>query len=531
VGNPWLDAGIVPFSTLKYRTDRDYWRQWFPADFVTESFPGQFRNWFYSLLAMSAFLEHEPPFKTLLGHALVKDETGRDMHKSWGNTIWFDDAAEKMGVDVMRWMYAAQNPEHNLLFGYHTGNEVRKKMIQFWNSYSFFATYAAVDGYDPGQSTLKESALTLMDRWILSKLNVFVRDSQAALEAFRTDQVMKKFERFLEDLSNWYIRRNRRRFWKSEDDLDKQTAYDTLFEVLTTTIKVLAPILPFVTEEMYQNLVGNTELKALESVHLCDFPAVNEKWIDVPLMEEVDTLRKVVELGRSARNKAQLKIRQPLAKLYFVIKDDAIARFILDQQSVLQDELNVKAVERVPRAEALLSYRIKPNLAVLGRKYGQHLPAIREFLGTQNGNDILTQLQSGQELTLEVDHQTLSLGWEDLLVETESTAGITASAEGNLVVGFSTELTEDLIKEGIVRDVIRQVQIMRKNANFAVEDRINIYGKVDGLVGASIDAFEEIFKNETLAINFLKEDQPGEYQASFTIGDQKITFGIERVTH
>ncbi|MFQ6611911.1 MAG: isoleucine--tRNA ligase [Fidelibacterota bacterium] len=531
VGNPWLDAGIVPFSTLKYQSDPAYWRQWFPADFVTESFPGQFRNWFYSLLAMSAFLEQKPPFKTLLGHALVKDETGRDMHKSWGNTIWFEEAAEKMGVDVMRWMYAAQNPENNLLFGFKIGNEVRKKMIQFWNSYSFFATYAAVDGYDPNKSPVRPTDLTLMDRWILSKLYVFVEDSKTALEAFRTDQLMKKFERFLEDLSNWYIRRNRRRFWKSEDDLDKQAAYHTLFEVLTTTIKVLAPILPFVTEEMYQNLVGNTNLPDPESVHLCPFPTVQDKWIDIALMEQVDTLQKIVELGRSARNKAQLKIRQPLAKLYFVIDDDELAEFLIDHKEVILDELNVKEIERITNSEQLLTYQIKPNLPVAGKKYGQYLPAIQAYLTNQKSSDLLAELHSKNDIGLAVNGKTINLEREDLLVETKSVQGITASAEGNLVVGITTELTDELVKEGIVRDVIRQVQIMRKNANFAVEDRINIYGKLDGLVGASIQTFEKVFKNETLAINLIKVDQPGEYQASFNIGQQKIMLGIERVNH
>ncbi|RMF10888.1 MAG: isoleucine--tRNA ligase, partial [Candidatus Neomarinimicrobiota bacterium] len=310
VGNPWLDAGIVPYSTLHYLTNREYWKQWFPADFITECFPGQFRNWFYSLLAMSTFLEDQPPFKTLLGHALVKDETGRDMHKSWGNAIWFDDAAEKMGVDVMRWMYASQNVEHNLLFGYGPAGEVRKKLITLWNSYSFFATYAAVDGFDPAIAPIPVEDRNLLDRWILAQLHVLIRDGAADFETYRFDRFMRRLERFIDDLSNWYIRRNRRRFWKSDNDQDKLAAYQTLQTVLLQTVQLAAPILPFVTEEMYQN-IGRWNPAAPESVHLCEFPVADATLIDESLIDAVDTLRKVVEGGRSARNTAGLKIRQP----------------------------------------------------------------------------------------------------------------------------------------------------------------------------------------------------------------------------
>ena len=243
VGNPRLDAGIVPYSTLKYNTDREYWNEWFPGDFVTECFPGQFRNWFYSMLAMSAELEGIAPFKTLLGHAMVKDETGRDMHKSWGNAIWFDDAAEKMGVDVMRWMYASQNVENSLLFGYGPADEVRKKLITFWNVYSFYATYAAVDGFDPAKHPLDKASMTILDKWILAKTHLLIKDARISLDEFRVDGFMRSFDTFLEDLSNWYVRRNRRRFWKSEDDHDKNTAYATLYHVLPHITFVTAPIL------------------------------------------------------------------------------------------------------------------------------------------------------------------------------------------------------------------------------------------------------------------------------------------------
>ena len=529
VGNPWLDAGIVPFSTLGYHEDKDYWEEWFPGDFVTESFPGQFRNWFYSLLAMSALLEGKAPFKTLLGHALVKDETGREMHKSWGNTIWFDDAAEKMGVDVMRWMYAAQNPEHNLLFGYSHGSEVRKKLIQLWNSYSFFATYAAVDEFDPKKVNVADSDLHIMDRWVLSKLHAFIRDARLALDQFRSDKLMNKFELFLEELSNWYIRRSRRRFWKSEDDGDKQAAYMVLHEVLNNVIKVLAPVLPLVTEEIYQNLVRNLDETAPESIHLCDYPIADENKIDTILMDKVDALRRVVEFGRSARNKANLKIRQPLTKLSFSVNDDEIADFIMDQQNIILDELNVKSINRVPSEFDLLRYHIKPNLQVLGQKFGKEVPAIQAFLAESDGHKILEEIRSKKSYEFDLNGKSVSIGRDDLLFNAESLDGFTASGDDHVTVGLTTKLTKELIQEGIVRDVIRQVQTMRKNANFAVEDRIKIYGILDGEVGEAIRSFEEFFKNEVLAVELVNKNKTGEFADQFQIGDQQVKFGLERV--
>lgn len=529
VGNPWLDAGIVPFSTLKYNQDQDYWKAWFPADFVTESFPGQFRNWFYSLLAMSAFLEERPPFKNLLGHALVKDEYGRDMHKSAGNAIWFEEAAEKMGVDVMRWMFAVHNPEHNLLFGYHLGDSVRKKIIQLWNSYAFFATYAAVDGFDPAAHGLADQDLTIMDRWILAKLYSFVRDARLDMDNFKADLMMSKFELFLDDLSNWYIRRSRRRFWKTEDDRDKQAAYCTLYRVLTTTIKILAPVLPFITEEIYDNLVKNTNTALPESVHLCDFPEVENNLINDQLMAQVDNLRKLVELGRSARNKSNLKIRQPLAKICFVIDDDKIAEFIIKQKAVILDELNVKDIQRLQNSKDLLAYKVKPNLPVLGRKYGHLLPALQQVLKSMDGNSILKTLQSKKILALNIHNESILLTREDLLISTISAAGFTSSAYGDMSVGLSTEITEILKFEGLVRDLIRQVQIMRKNANFAVEDRIIISGKLPQDLQNAVWKFENLLKNETLAVELINEVKKGEFQASFEINNHKVNLAISRV--
>ncbi len=529
VGNPWLDAGIVPFSTLKYNTDKEYWNEWFPAEFVVESFPGQFRNWFYSLLAMSAMLEQKAPFKNLLGHALVKAEDGRDMHKSWGNAIWFDDAAEKMGVDVMRWLYASQNPEHNLLFGYSHGDEIRKKLIQLWNSYSFFATYAEVDGFDPSKTNINDADLNIMDEWIISKLHLFIKEANIALNDFCSEKMMKKFELFLDELSNWYIRRSRRRFWKSEDDSDKQAAYAVLYEVLTNIIKILAPVLPFVTENIYQNLVKNVDSSMPESIHLCDYPKNKESMINLSLMDKVDALRKVIELGRSARNKASIKIRQPLAELAFSIKDDDIFNFIIDQQQVVLDELNVKKIRRVDDEKELIKYNVKPNLPLLGQKYGSELKTIKDKLNSIDENELLKQIRNKNKIKIKLKDNEIFLGRDDLLFEPESTEGFTSSGDDNFTVGLTTKLTKNLIQEGIVRDIIRHVQTMRKNANFAVEDRIKIFALLDGPVGDAIFSFEKLFKNEVLAVNLINESRIGEYSETIKIRNQNIKFSIERI--
>lgn len=529
VGNPWLDAGIVPFSTLNYNTDKEYWNEWFPADFVVESFPGQFRNWFYSLLAMAAMLEEKAPFKNLLGHALVKAEDGREMHKSWGNAIWFDDAAEEMGVDVMRWLYASQNPEHNLLFGYSHGDGIRKKLIQLWNSYSFFATYAEVDGFDPSKINISDADLNIMDKWIISKLHLFIKDANTALNGFSSEVMMKNFELFLDELSNWYIRRSRRRFWKSEDDSDKQAAYIVLYEVLTNIIKILAPVLPFVTENMYQNLVKNVDSEMPESVHLCDYPKSDESKINLSLIDKVDALRRIIELGRSARNKANIKIRQPLAELAFFIKDDDVSNFIMDQQQVVLDELNIKMIKRVENETELIKYTVKPNLPLLGQKYGSELQTIKEKLSNVDENKLLKQIRNKNKYKIELKGKEIFLGRDDLIFVSESIDGYTSSGDDNFTVGLTVQLTADLIQEGIVRDIIRHVQTMRKNANFAVEDRIKIYALLDGPVGEAISSFEKLFKNEVLAVDLIKKSKTGEYSESFQIGNQNVEFGIERI--
>ena len=526
VGNPWLDAGIVPFSTLNYNTDRKYWEKWFPGDFVVECFPGQFRNWFYSLLAMSAEMEGKAPFKTLLGHALVKDEKGREMHKSWGNAIWFDDAAEKMGVDVMRWMYSLQNVEQNLLFGYGAADEVRKKLITLWNVYSFYATYAAVDGFDPIKNALKWDVLSVLDQWVIAKTHLLIKNADQSLDTFRADNFMKKFEVYLEELSNWYIRRNRRRFWKSEDDEDKKSAYATLYHVLDNVIKIIAPVLPFVSESIYQNLIRNSDKNSLESVHLCDFPISNEEYINMGLIKNVDALKKSVELGRSARNNSDVRIRQPLSKALFAMEDDKVSKFIMDNQDIVLDELNVKSIERITEADRLIEYKIKPNLRTLGKKYGKGLSKIKRILDESSPVMLVKELKEKNLIML--DNNKYQLEREDVFIETIATEGFSAASDAGITVGLSLDLTQDLILEGIVRDIVRIIQSMRKKAGFAVEDRINISWDFDGKIKEALGKFEHYFKTETLTNDIAENIRDFDYEEVVEINENLYNIKLKK---
>ena len=527
VGNPWLDAGIVPFSTMGYLERPDYWKEWFPADFITESFPGQFRNWFYSLLAMSAALEKKPPFKTVLGHALVKDEKGDDMHKSAGNAIWFEDAAEEIGVDVLRWMFTAQNPEHNLLFGYGAAREIRKQLITLWNVYSFFVTYARLDEFDPSTEPA-EKDFTKLDHWVSARLGQLILLAETAYESYHLNRLMKQVVRFLDDLSNWYVRRNRRRFWKSENDSDKAAAYQTLYIALKGVLKVLAPVIPFVSEAMYQNLVRGLESDAPESIHLCSFPEVVPSVIDEEVIRDIDAVIKLVEMGRHARNKVNLKIRQPLSKLQYAVSDDALAKAFDQNAGEIMDELNVKKIERVSSPEEIMKFSLKPNFKSLGDKYGNELNQIRNLLAETDYAEAAESLRGEGVISLSNNGSVYELSAEDVIVQEDVLDGKSAVSEKQLTVAVITELTEELIQEGIVRDMIRSVQNMRKEAGFNVEDRITVFCDAEDDLKKALQSYENYFCNEVLAVNLSYNSAESEFSKKVEIRGQKVNYGISR---
>ncbi|MDX9780984.1 MAG: isoleucine--tRNA ligase [bacterium] len=525
VGNPWLDAGIVPYSTMHYITDHDYWKQWFPADFITESLPGQFRNWFYSLLAMSTVLENTAPFKTVLGHALVKDETGKDMHKSAGNAIPFHDAADHMGVDVMRWMYTAHNPEYNLNFGYGPADEIRKKMLTLWNMYSFYVTYADIDRYDPTKQKVAYTKLNELDKWALAKIHAFIKEAREDYDSFRVERLMRKFEMLLEEMSNWYVRRSRRRFWKSGNDIDKMGAYYTLYNILRTMISVLAPILPFVTEDIYQNLVLSVDKKAPQSVHLQEFPVADESLIDTELLDKIDIIIKAVEMGRSARNKANIRTRQPLANMLFKAKSEKEKGYILELADQIKEELNIKNITLVDDIRDYVEYEAKPNFVTLGKKIGKQMPLAIKGLKEMDGETVAAAVQRGEALMV----NGISIDPADIQIAMREKEHIVAVEDRGYVAILDIRISEELKAEGLVRDLVRHIQTLRKEADFNVDDRIALNLKSPDSLTEALELNRDYLLGETLAEFAEISEQESEIRKEINVGNEIIIVNIKRI--
>ncbi len=531
VGNPWLDAGIVPFSTLQYRTDPDYWRQWYPADLTSESFPGQFRNWFYSMLVMATVLDGTPPFKNNFSYATLFAEDGRAMHKSWGNAIEFNEAADKMGVDVMRWLYCNHKPENNLLFGYNRADEVRRQfLIPLWNVYNFFVTYARLDNWEPASGAAEwHGSENVLDRWIVGRLNQVIARVDSALQAYDAMNATMTIETFLNDLTNWYVRRSRRRFWRSEQDADKNSAYETLYHVLVTLIKVLSPITPFVTEVMYQNLVRGVDENAPESVHHHYFPESDATRIDETMLNRMALTRQVCSLGLSARSGANLKVRQPLAKV-LVHLGEGDAELGAEYVDIILDELNVKAFDFVPDAGALVEYRLLPNSKLLGPKFGKQFPAVRNALAALDAAAVAAKVEAGESVTVTINGEPVELAAEEILVQTHPAAGLAVAADKVVTVAIDTVITDELAAEGLAREIVRRVQNMRKEAGFNIEDKIHIYYQAAGRTVRVFNRWAEYIKSETLAVDIHHELIPeSAFQKLEKIDGETVTLGVERV--
>ncbi len=527
VGNPWLDAGIVGFSTLRYREDPEYWARWFPADWISESFPGQFRNWFYSLLAMSTVLERKPPFETVFSYATLLAGDGRAMHKSWGNMIEFNEAARKIGVDVMRWLYMSQKPEQDLLFSYDRADEVRRQfLLPLWNAYSFFVTYANIDGWTPDNA---QPAASLLDRWILARLHELIRDVTPRLENYDSYTTTRLVEKFVDDLTNWYVRRSRSRFWKSERDEDKNAAYGTLYTVLTTLVKLLAPLTPFVTEAMYQNLVRSVDDTAPESVHHCYWPEPDEAAIDENLLASMALAVQVASLGRGARAGANLKLRQPLAKALVYMGEADRAAWSQELGAIVADELNVKALAFVEKASDLVSYRLLPDNRKLGPKFGPKFPKVRAALDDVDGAAVVARLRAGLPLALEVDGEMIELAPDEVLIQTDAQEGLAVASEKGVTVAVDTVLTPALRAEGLAREVVRRVQNARKEANFRIEDRITTYYQAEGKLAEVIPEWADYIQQETLSDDLVEGEAPdGAFVMEDTVEDMALAVGVAR---
>jgi isoleucyl-tRNA synthetase len=478
VGNPWLDAGIVPFSTLHYREDPEYWAQWFPADFITESFPGQFRNWFYSMLAMSTVLKRTEPFKTIFGYALVFAEDGRQMHKSWGNAIEFDEAADRMGVDVMRWMFAKARPEENILFGWHAADEARRELLVLWNVYAFFVTYARLAGWTPRRGideaiAAAPTTFSPLDRYILSRAAGLAAEAGARLDDVDAVGATRAISAFIDDLSTWYLRRSRDRMRAGAEPTDRDAAFATLHAALVSLSRTIAPILPFVSETLYQNLVVAVVPTLPDSVHLTAWPAaVMAPHRDERLERSMDAVRGAVDLGRTLRSQAGLRTRQPLAHAWLAVPDRGL-ELGPELLALFADEVNIKTVEVIADGSDLVERKVKPLLPRIGKRLGAAIPAV------------MTAAREGAVTIHDDGSVTLggvTLAADEVEIQATPRPGTAVADRDGLVVVLDTALTPELLAEGDARELTRAIQDLRRDAGLELDDRIELWS--DGLPGA-----------------------------------------------
>ena len=525
VGNPWLDAGIAPFSTLEYTSNREHWRDWFPADWISESFPGQFRNWFYSLLTMSTVLENTEPFQNVFSYALMRDENGNEMHKSKGNAIWFEDAAEAIGVDAMRWVFARHNPAINLNFGENITDQVKRQFfLTLWNTYSFFVTYANIDGFKP-DSNIPQTDLTELDRWIISELNDLTAEVTSSLDQYQSAEATRKIEAFVEVLSNWYVRRSRRRFWKNENDTEKHAAYQTLYTSLLTVCKLMAPITPFITESIYQNLVITQSPQADQSIHLTSFPTSDPDLIDRDLSDATRMAMQIASLGRAGRSKAGIRVRQPLAKVTVLLPDNANPDLLQSVEQQILEELNIKEIQVITDSSVLYNQEVQLNAQSVGPKHGRHLPELQASLSNANHEEIGRKISNGESMIL----AGISLTPEDFLIRKTARAEYSITNEFDYVVAISTEIPNALYQEGLIRDLVHHVQGLRRTANFGISDRISIQYEANESIIETITLFEDYLRAETLADSIQCQEPAVAYtQAIFKVGDTSLNIGIHR---
>lgn len=526
VGNPWLDAGIVAYSTMEYFRERSYWEAWFPADLILESLQGQFRNWFYSLLAMSTVMENRPPCLTIFGHGQVLAEDGREMHKSLGTAIWFDEAAESMGADVMRWIYFTSKPEPDVRFGYHLAEDIRRRfLLPLWNVYCFFVTYANLDHWTPRNQTPDYSPL---DVWILSKLQTLIESVTTHLDSLEPQEATTDLEQYVDDLSKWYVRRSRRRFWKSEVDADKTTAYATLYTVLTTLVKLLAPFIPFLTEEIFQNLSRNMEVHAPTSVHHNDWPVANKALVNSDLVSQMDVAVKVCSLGHAARNTAKIKLRQPLSKAVVVAGDSTLGQ-LEKVKELVKDELNVKVLDFTPNMQTVARYKVNPVTKVLGPKHGKSLPKLIAAIAAVDQSTLAAKIRDGKGLELNIEGEVVTILPDEVEVSTEPKTGYVLEKEGDVLVALETAMTEELKKEGLARDIVRRIQDQRKRAGLEISDEIEIYYRAGPTLQDVLATHAGYIGAETLATKIIDSEIPEScYVVDYVLQGETLRIGILR---
>ena len=522
----WFDSGAMPFAQHHYPFEnKELFEQQFPANFISEAVD-QTRGWFYSLLAESTLLFNKAPYKNVIVLGHVQDENGQKMSKSKGNAVDPFDALNKYGADAIRWYFYINSAPWlpNRFHGKAVVEGQRKFMSTLWNTYAFFVLYADIDNFDPTKYNLEYDQLPVMDKWLLSRLNTTVQAVDNDLANYKIPEAARALQEFVDEMSNWYVRRSRERFWAKGMEQDKINAYMTLYHALVTIAKTAAPMIPFMTEDMYQNLVRSVDKDAIESIHLCDFPTVNEAWIDKDLEADMKELLEIVVLGRACRNTANIKNRQPIGTMY-VKAEKKMSEFYTD---IIADELNVKEVKFADDVESFISYSFKPQLRTVGPKYGKLLGGIRQALTDINGTAAMNELRTNGVLKLDINGNDVELTEEDLLIETAQTEGYVSESDGETSVVLDTNLTPELIEEGFVREIISKIQTMRKEAGFEVMDKIVVYAHGNDKIQDVMKTHEDEIKSEVLADEMVLGETDG-YVKEWNINKEAVTMGVKKL--
>ena len=521
----WFDSGSMPFAQWHYPFEnKELFDSQFPADFISEGVD-QTRGWFYSLMAISTLIFDKAPYKNVLVLGHVLDKEGQKMSKSKGNAVDPFEALESYGADAIRWYFYSNSAPWlpNRFYGEAVVEGQRKFMGTLWNTYAFYVLYANIDGFDPTKYTLDKNTLSVMDKWILSKLNSTVRTVDNYLENYKITEATRVLESFVDELSNWYVRRSRERFWVKDMPEDKVNAYLTLYTSLVTMAKISAPFIPFMAEEIYRNLVCSVDKNAPESVHLCDFPVADEDMIDTSLEENMDEVVDVVVLGRACRNAANIKNRQPVAKMY-VKADRAVDESYVE---IIAEELNVKAVEFTDNVREFTTYSFKPQLRTVGPKYGKYLGQIRNILTTLDGNAAMDELDANGEIKLPIADADVRLTREDLLIEMTKKEGFESLGDKGITVVIDKNLTPELIEEGNVREIISKIQTMRKDSGFEVMDRIRVaFSGNESVLAVAMRNSAEIAE-ETLADSV--SEGTLKFSKEWNINGEKVVVSVEKV--
>ncbi len=520
----WFDSGSMPFAQLHYPFEnKEQFEKHFPADFISEAID-QTRGWFYTLMAISTLLFDKSPYKNVIVMGHVQDEHGKKMSKHLGNVIAPMDILNDQGADAVRWyFYSNSAPWLPNRFSARNVSESQRKFLgTLWNTYAFYVLYADIDSFDPKKYSIDIDSLSVMDKWILSKLTGVIKTVDTNLENYRIVEATRAITEFTDELSNWYVRRSRERFWASELSQDKINAYMTLYTVLVEFSKVCAPFIPFMTEQIYQNLVLSVDKDAKESIHMCDYPVAQEKLSFPEIEADMDAVRKIVMLGRACRNEANIKNRQPLQKLYVQSNTEINPNYVY----IILDELNIKDVEFVEDAGGFIAYKFKPQMRTMGPKYGRLMRPIFDEIAKMDGAEVMAQLNSGEPLKLTVQDTDVEIYKDDVLIETEQMNGLVSNSDGGFTVILDANLTDELIEEGFLREILSKIQTMRKDADFEVQDRIKVKYSGSDRIDGIFKKFADEIKTQALADELLRADSDGK---EWNINGEKAIICVEKV--